>query len=376
MRLDIDSDRDGSANASYVTTADAGGGWRIDLATQSPSAGGLPAGGLPAGAATIMTVVAIDASQNTSVATQFEVTVEAPAPDTVAAVTAVTDNAAPRTGNVADGGATNDNTPTVSGTLSSPLAPGESVQVLRNGAAVGGPVIVQGSSWQVTDTPIGDGAYAYTARVVDSQGAGASGAGYRIVVDTANNKTASIESVTDNVAPSVGLVREGGTTNDPTPTLAGAVSAPLAPGEELQILRDDAVIGTPAQVSGTSWSFTDSLAGNGRYDYTVRVVDPAGNIGRESDVYDVRLALRRGDSDGNRGGDDDDDDDDDDSGGVGGGERQSFQPNPLVVSLTLDELLDANSTASSSAAPMTVAGSAGAFTAAPGSDPLDQLLAS
>ena len=48
-------------------------------------------------------------------------------PDTVAAVTAVTDNAAPRTGNVADGAATNDNTPTISGSLSAPLVPGESV---------------------------------------------------------------------------------------------------------------------------------------------------------------------------------------------------------------------------------------------------------
>jgi hypothetical protein len=292
-----------------------------------------------------------------------------PVPDTVAAITAVTDNAAPRTGTVANGAATNDNTPTITGSLSAPLAPGESVQVLRNGAPLAGPVIVAGNSWQLTDTPIPDGAYTYTARTLDSQGAGASGAGYRIVVDTVNNRTASIESVTDNVTPNIGFVRDGGTTNDPTPTLAGGLSGPLAPGEELQILRDGAVVGRPSQTSGTTWSFTDSLPGNGDYDYIVRVVDAAGNIGRESAVYDVQLDLRRGNSGGNGR-----DDDDGDPRGIRG--EQSVQPDDTIGALALGDLLDSGATASPPASSATLAAGANVLSMPPGSDSLDQLLAS
>lgn len=211
-----------------------------------------------------------------------------PAAPHLASVTAVTDDAPQRTGNVADGGATNDDTPTISGKLSAPLGFGESVQVLRNGTALAAPTVVEGDSWRVTDNEIADGSYTYTARVIEPAGAGPAGSGYSIVVDTTNNKTATVASIDDNVSPTRGEVRDGGSTNDPTPTLSGRLSSALASGEELQVLRNDAVVGSPTPGNGTSWTFTDNLPGNGDYDYTVRVVDAVGNLGRESAVYDLR----------------------------------------------------------------------------------------
>ena len=290
VRVQVDTNRDGTPEASYATTADAGGQWQVDLGTQAPESGSLPPGGLPERSATLLTVTAIDGSQNQSAAAQFELLVSGLAPDTTASVAAVTDNAAPRTGNVGQGGATNDNTPTISGTLSAPLEAGESVQVLRDGTPVSATVAVDGDTWRVTDTRVADGSHTYTARVVDADGAGPDSAGYTIVVDTENGRTASITSITDNVAPGVGTIRDGGVTNDPTPTLNGRLSSALADGEQLQILRNDAVISDAPQINGTGWTFTDSSLPNGNYDYAVRIVDAAGNVGRESSVYDVRVS--------------------------------------------------------------------------------------
>jgi hypothetical protein len=290
VRLLVDSNRDGDAEATYVTTADARGNWQVDLASQAPESGALPAAGLPERSTTLMTVVAIDGSKNQSSPTQFELAVSGLPPQTTASVTAITDDAAPRTGNVANGAAANDNTPTISGTLSAPLAAGETVQVLRDGAVISARVTVDGESWRVTDGRISDGNHTYTARVVDADGAGPASDGYRIVVDTQNNKTATITSITDNVAPGVGTIRDGGTTNDTTPTLNGRLSSALEAGEELQVLRNGTVISNSPQVNGTGWTFTDGPLANGNYDYTVRIVDAAGNVGRASSVYDLRVS--------------------------------------------------------------------------------------
>ena len=61
-----------------------------------------------------------------------------------------------------------DNTPTISGILSAPLAAGESVQVLRDGAVINARVTVDGEAWRVTDGRVADGNHTYTARVVDA----------------------------------------------------------------------------------------------------------------------------------------------------------------------------------------------------------------
>jgi hypothetical protein len=284
-------------NGEPVTAAIAISGlaWRVDDA------------GLAFGSAYTYSARIVDAVGHASASSDYRIVVQS-GTGKVAAVTAVTDNAAPRTGNVADGAATNDSTPTISGTLSAPLAAGESLQVLRNGSVMAGSVSVDGATWRVTDGRLADGNYTYTARVSDAEGEGPAGNGYRITVDTVNNTTATITSISDNVAPGVGTVSDRGTTNDPTPTLAGRLSAVLAAGEELQVLRDDAVLGGAPLVSGTNWTFTDSVPRSDDYDYTVRIVDAAGNVGRESATYDLRVSLSAGPGGGN-----DDDDFDADS---------------------------------------------------------------
>jgi len=215
--------------------------------------------------------------------------------------------------------------------------------------------------------------------VLNPEGAGPTSAGYTIVVDTTNNQTATIVSVTDNVTPAVGNVRDGGTTNDATPVLAGRLSAVLAPGEELQILRNDNVVGSASQVNGTSWTFTDRLPGNGDYDYTVRVVDAAGNVGRESAIYDIRAELPRVSAQG--------------AGGSAVAALDPEAPDPVVkqdMPVTLAELLESSAPAFAAGSAPALIGSSGSahslddlpstagllWVSGPSSSPLDQLLSS
>lgn len=247
--------------------------------------------GLAFGNSYVYSARVVDAAGNNGeTSAGYRIVVQA-ATTTVATVTAVTDDVPARTGTIASGGLTNDPTPTVSGTLSAPLVAGESLQVLRNGSVIAAGVSVDGTGWRFTDARLGDGSYRYAVRVVDAEGNGPTSAAYAITVDTVNNKTATITAITDNVTPTTGTIRDGGTTNDSSPTLTGRLSQALTAGEELQVLRNDVVLTRAPQVNGTSWTFTDSGLTNGDYDYEVRVVDAAGNLGRLSATYDIRVAL-------------------------------------------------------------------------------------
>lgn len=85
---------------------------------------------------------------------------------------------------------------------------------------------------------------------------------------------APITSVTDDVQPVTGPIPSGGSTNDATPTISGSLSAALAGGQSVQVLRNNAVAGT-ATVNGSAWSFTDSTRAQGTYSYNARVVQGA-----------------------------------------------------------------------------------------------------
>ncbi len=80
----------------------------------------------------------------------------------------------------------------------------------------------------------------------------------------------------------------GSTTNpmistDTTPTLGGTLSAALAQGEFVRVLRNGTSAALAA-VSGTTWSFTDGPLGDGTYAYTVRV-EAGTAFGRSSTPF-------------------------------------------------------------------------------------------
>ncbi|MEZ5658997.1 MAG: Ig-like domain-containing protein [Burkholderiaceae bacterium] len=160
---------------TYVTTADGNGQWTIDIGSQTPSAGTLPAGGLPANLTTSVDLLATSASGNQSSVTQASIMIDLTPPNATATLTAINDDTVPAVGAVSPNASSNDLSPQIVGTLDQALASGDRVEILRNGAVIG-QATVNGLSWAFTDTPLGSATstpgttFAYSARVADAAG--------------------------------------------------------------------------------------------------------------------------------------------------------------------------------------------------------------
>ncbi len=217
-----------------------------------------------------------------------DITPLAPPSTTVPTITQVLDDMEPGTGVVANGGVTNDTTPTLSGTLSAPLVAGETVSVLRNGNRVGAATAGAGAtSWQFASAALSYGStYTFTARV-DRRDASPGTPSPAYLVQVSNQgpaKTVNILSITDDVTPVTGNVT-GLTSNDPAPTIAGTISAPLSPGESVRLTRTGpgattVAIEIPAGnigAGGTTWTYTESGLSNGvRYTWSAQAIGPSG----------------------------------------------------------------------------------------------------
>ncbi|MDL2330254.1 Ig-like domain-containing protein, partial [Desulfosarcina sp. OttesenSCG-928-A07] len=227
-------------------------------------------------------------------------------------ITSVIDNELPNPGGVteytvASGGATNDLSPTLMGTLDIALAANgtEAVQIYRNDTWLGTATMTSETEWIFTDSLVGQPnmAYTYTARVEDKAGnQGDFSNSYTIVLDaTSPYQTVIITEIVDNMAPVTGTVADGDPANDYTPTLNGTLDDILAAGEKVVVFRADksgtfVEIGTAA-VTGTDWTFTDNLEDStkpGRglddtYTYKAVVRDAAYNTSAESNAYSMIL---------------------------------------------------------------------------------------
>lgn len=95
---------------------------------------------------------------------------------------------------------------------------------------------------------------------------------------------ASIRAAIDDAGATIAA---GATTRDTTPTLRGTISAALATGQVVRVLRNGNAVGQ-AQANGTDWSFTDSAVGNGLQRYVVRV-ENGERFGSSSDPYEFSV---------------------------------------------------------------------------------------
>ncbi len=138
-------------------------------------------GQLPADGPSSVRATSTDAAGNAGTEATRSVTVDR-GPPTVT-ITSITDDVAPITGTVAGGGRTNDPTPTINGTISEALGPGQNLQVLRDGV-VAGNATVSGGNWSFTDTGATPTAHTYTARGTDAGGNQGVSTGYTITIDT------------------------------------------------------------------------------------------------------------------------------------------------------------------------------------------------
>ncbi|MCF8581861.1 Ig-like domain-containing protein [Enterobacter ludwigii] len=175
---------------------------------------------------------------------------------------------------------TSDNQISLKGTLGAALGAGDHAQISLDGGATWIDVSVSGLSWTYVDgRTLADGDYNYQLRVIDDAGNISATTSQVVTIDTVApdaSKTIAIDSISDDT----GLSGSDFITNDTSLTLHGSLGATLADGEYAQISIDGGVTWQNVIVTGNSWYYVDARTlGNQTYDYYVRVVDAAGNVG-------------------------------------------------------------------------------------------------
>ncbi|NME37806.1 Ig-like domain-containing protein [Enterobacter asburiae] len=175
---------------------------------------------------------------------------------------------------------TSDNQISLKGTLGAALGSGDHAQISLDGGVTWTDVSVSGLNWTYVDgRTLADGDYNYQLRVIDDAGNISATASQVVTIDTVApdaSKTIAIDSISDDT----GLSGSDFVTNDTSLTLHGSLGATLADGEYAQISIDGGVTWQNVIVTGNSWYYVDGRTlGNQTYDYYVRVVDAAGNVG-------------------------------------------------------------------------------------------------
>ncbi|EPJ7086956.1 Ig-like domain-containing protein [Citrobacter amalonaticus] len=175
---------------------------------------------------------------------------------------------------------TSDNQLTVQGSLNAPLASGEHVQISLDGGNTWIDVSVSGQTWTYADgRTLADGDYVYQLRVIDDAGNVSATTSQTVTIDMQApdaSKTIVFDSITDDS----GLSNTDFLTNDASLSLKGTLGAALAADETVQISLDGGATWQNVTVIGNSWTFDDGRTlAEGTYDYWVRVIDTAGNVG-------------------------------------------------------------------------------------------------
>ncbi|WP_159565965.1 Ig-like domain-containing protein [Budvicia diplopodorum] len=239
-------------------------------------------------------VAAVDPAGNTN-STNVDGPKVAPDNDTSGIVSGsitLTDDVAPVTGRIADGGYTNDTRPTYAGKATADI---DRVKIYDNGTLVATVSVDENGNWSFTpENALAEGSsHAYTVSAVDNGGlegpavSGTTDAGWNFTIDTVapggnDAFTAGSIRLMDAAGPVQGLVVDGSVIDDTQPVYSGTITAEaLATGISEVVIYDRGVEIGRAAVNQTSgeWSFEPAMLERGTHSFTVAVVDRAGNVG-------------------------------------------------------------------------------------------------
>lgn len=193
---------------------------------------------------------------------------------TAPAITDVIDDVESHTGTVQQGGVTNDDRPTITGTGQD----GTTVYLYDGANPVPiGSAVVTGGTWTIDfGTPLAQGEHRFRAVAENAVGNRSPETGeWVIIVDSvAPGAATDVELWDDFGTP--GLIADNDTTDDNTPTYRGKGE----PGGTAIIdLGDGTTVRVPVDDSG-NWSYTPAPAlADGDYAWSVAIEDKAGNVG-------------------------------------------------------------------------------------------------
>ncbi|WP_217547601.1 Ig-like domain-containing protein [Pantoea sp. GbtcB22] len=197
----------------------------------------------------------------------------APAPVDMNSFT-LTDGVGSVGGPVSAGGTTDDARPVMAGCGT----PGNVVRIYDNGQLIGSTVIDDSGRWQwQPESNLAAGQHDLSFSEVNHDGVeGERSPGFGFELDLTAPARVSDLVIADGVGASQGAIAAGDTINDRSPIFSGKAEA----GATVEIRDNGELIGSALVGADGSWSFTPSPAlANGEHNFTVIVVDPAGNAG-------------------------------------------------------------------------------------------------
>ena len=186
------------------------------------------------------------------------------------------------TGVVVSGGITDDGTPTLRGSATA----GGIVKIYEGSVLLGQAVADVDGTWQFTpSTPLSEGAHTLHATVtLVAKGESERSKPFTLTVDAVAPAQPVIDGAYDNVGTVQGLIGDGMSTDDRTPTLTGKAEA----NSLVQVYIDGAQVGSVMADSAGNWSFTPGVPlVDGSHQFTVTSQDAAGNASVSSQPFTV-----------------------------------------------------------------------------------------
>ena len=233
-----------------------------------------------------LTTVATDAAGNVSEASpDFTLSIDTREPGQPTIGT-ITDNVGPNTGPIANGAATDDTTPTLTGTTD----PGTTVTIYDGDNPIGTATVQPNGDWSFTpQVPLTEGPHTLTVVATNPAGTATTSTPVNLVIDTTAPETPAAPAVTanpDGTTPTD--LSSGSTTRDTTPTLSGSGTE----GDIITIYNGDEVLDTVTIPAGGVWTWTPTEPlDDGTYDLTLTVTaqDGAGNSSAPSQAVSITI---------------------------------------------------------------------------------------
>src|SRR5262249_21048217 len=118
-----------------------------------------------------------------------------------------------------------------------------------------------------------------------------------LIIDTSPPGPPTIPQVSDDVLPVTGVVANGGSTNDTTPTIRISLSGTnAAAGDQVQLFNGTSALGsaivlTSGDISTGFVDVTTAALAQGTYNFNAKITDIAGNTSGASSNYTVTIAT-------------------------------------------------------------------------------------
>lgn len=159
--------------------------------------------------------------------------------------------------------------------------PNSKLSVFVDGVLAGTTLADANGQWTYAAAKLSEGMHVISVTQTDAAGNTSEPAAVNVVVDTIAPSAPQIDSVADDVGTIVGLVGQGRSTDDSTPTLSGIAEA----GSTVRMFDGGTQIGMFVVDASGRWSFTPAALDEGLHRLTLTATDAAGNVSDASEPF-------------------------------------------------------------------------------------------